>query len=110
MKTYFRDQRKMKGNSTQASVIVNCTTFSSDYFLELATARGITAGVCMHVLLIVVFVRAFESFLQRLFVYLTAFTVWYLAVQIMRIKPYTGLSQFCAAMGFLDQWATVLHL
>ena len=101
----------MMGNSTQASVIVSCTNFSSDYVLELATARGITAGVCMlltiPILLIVVFVRAFESFLQRLFVYLTAITVWYLAVQIMHIKPYTGLSQFCAAMGFLDQWATV---
>ena len=65
------------------------------------------------ILVIVVFVRAFESLLQRLFVYLTAITVWYMTVQIMRLKPvYTGSNpdQFCAAMGFLDQWATVCIL
>ena len=107
----------MKGNSTPSLVIVNCTNFSSEYFLELATARGITAGLCMLltvlILLIVVFVRAFESLLQRLFVYLTAITVWYMTVQIMHLKPvYTGRNpdQFCAVMGFLDQWATVCIL
>ena len=111
------DQRKMKGNSTPSLVIVNCTNFSSEYFLELATVRGITAGLCMLltvlILVIVVFVRAFDSLLQRLFVYLTAITVWYLTMQIMHLKPvYTGPNpdQFCAAMGFLDQWATVSML
>ena len=113
---FTSDQRKMKGNSTPASVIVNCTNFSSEYFLELATVRGTTDGLCMLlavlILVIVVFVRAFESLLQRLFVYLTAITVCYMTVQIMQLKPvYTGLSsdqlQFCAAMGFLGQWATV---
>ena len=47
------------------------------------------------------------TILQRLFVYLTAITVWYLSMEIMHIRPYTDLDQFCAASGFLDQWAGV---
>ena len=96
-------------NSIPATV--NCTNLSRDHFLGLAVARGISAGVCLSltvlILLIVVFVRAFESFLQRLFVYLTTITVWYLSMEIMHIRPYTGLSQFCTVSGFLDQWAGV---
>ena len=87
----------------------NCTNLSRDHFLGLATASRISAGVCLSltilILLIVVFVRAFESFLQRLFVCLTAITVWYLSVMVMHTMPYT--SQFCAALGFLNQWAGI---
>ena len=91
--------------------VVHCTNLSRDHFLSLATARGISAGVCLSltllILLTILFVRAFESVLQRLFVYLTAITVWYLSMEIMHIRPYTDLDQFCAASGFLDQWAGV---
>ena len=88
---------------------VNCTNFSRDDILRAAVARGVTAGVCTLlsalILFIVVFVRAFELFLERLFVYLTAITVWALAVGTMLVRPYTGLSQFCAVSGFLGQWS-----
>ena len=88
---------------------VNCTNFSRDDILRAAVARGVTAGVCTLlsalILFIVVFVRAFQLFLERLFVYLTAITVWALAVGTMLVRPYTGLSQFCAVSGFLGQWS-----
>ena len=88
---------------------VNCTNFSRDDILRAAVARGVTAGVCTLlsalILFTVVFVRAFELFLERLFVYLTAITVWALAVGTMLVRPYTGWSQFCAVSGFLGQWS-----
>ena len=63
----------MAGNSIPATA--NCTNLSRDQFLGLATARGVSAGVCLSltvvILFIVIFVRAFESVLQRLFVCLT---------------------------------------
>ena len=99
----------MEGNAIPATV--NCTNLSRDQFLGLARARGVSAGVCLSltvlILFIVILVRAYESVLQRLFVCLTTITVWYLAMEIMHIRPYTGLSQFCAAIGFFDQWAGV---
>ena len=96
----------MDGNS-----LMNCTNISRDEILRAAAARSITAAACLSVtaliLLAVVFVRAFEIFLERLLVYITAITVWALSMEIMHIRPYDGLSQFCAAMGFFDQWAAI---
>ena len=98
--------------STLIPATANCTNLSRDHFLGLAAASRISAGVCLSltvlILLIVLFVRAFESFLQRLFVCLTALTVWYLSVMVMHTMPYTtNTSQFCAVMGFLNQWAGI---
>ena len=104
------DKRELvDGNS-----LMNCTNISRDEILRAAAARSITAAACLSVtaliLLAVVFVRAFEIFLERLLVYITAIAVWSLSMEIMHIRPYDGLSQFCAAMGFLDQWAAICVL
>lgn len=89
---------------------MNCTNFTTDDILRAAVARGVTGGVCMLltilILFIVVIVRAFQIFLERLFVYLTAITVWALAMETIFVSwPYTGLSQSCAIGGFLTQWS-----
>ena len=100
----------MEGNSIPATA--NCTNLSRDQFLGLARARGVSAGVCLSltvlILFIVILVRAFESVLQRLFVCLTTITVWYLGTRLMElVHIWLGLSQFCVAMGFLNEWAGI---
>ena len=95
--------------------VVNCTNLTREYILELAMARSISAGVCLFVALVilvaVVFIRAFNTLLQRLFVCLTAITAWYEAVMIVCVRAYISTTaQICAITGFLNEWAGITFL
>ena len=108
----FRDHRM---ESDHLPDVINCTNLTRDHFLELALARSISAGVCLFVALLilvaVVFIRAFSTLLQRLFVCLTAITAWYQAMLIVCIRPYISTTaQICAITGFLNQWAGITVL
>ncbi len=63
--------------------IINCSNLTRDDYLRLAMVRTVSAGACFSVTLVifvaVVFIRAFGTLLQRLFVCLTAITAWHQA-------------------------------
>lgn len=95
--------------------VINCTNLTRDHFLTLALVRSVSAGVCMLVtvgiLVAVVLIRAFSTLLQRLFVCLTAITIWYQAMLIACIRPYVSFTtEICAITGFLNQWSGVTVL
>ena len=96
-----------------------CSNFTEKQFLRLAIAREATAAACFFAclltLVLIIFFRLFNSVLQRLFLYLTCSTLFYLIVLILEGEhifyyPYHGQKQVCEAVGFLAQWAASMEV
>ncbi len=90
--------------------IINCTNLTREQYMRLATVRTVSAGACFSVTLVifaaVVFIRAFGTLLQRLFVCLTAITAWHQAMLIACIRPYVSTTAaMCTIFGFLNHWS-----
>ncbi len=90
--------------------IIDCTNLTREQYLRLATVRTVSAGACFSVTLVifvaVVFIRAFGTLLQRLFVCLTAITAWHQAMLIACIRPYVSTTAaVCTIFGFLNHWS-----
>ena len=95
----------------------DCANISEAAFKSLSLARDTTAGFCLLLcfltLTLICISRSWKSIHERLFLYLTASTVFYLAVLTMHIEHYfhyTWQDRFCIAVGFLDQYSGSVQL
>lgn len=92
-------------------ISLNCTNFTVEQFRQLDLARGLSGATCLLVcivaFLLVLLYKAYKTTLQRLFLYLTAATCFYLSTIVLQIEHlfhYAGQEDFCVMLGFFVQW------
>ena len=92
---------------------MNCT---NTYRIPVLV-RGGTAGICLLLctlsLVLMLLNRAFQTFLRRLFLYLTIATMVRLAVLVLHIEHYfhfSGEDEFCEAIGFVEGYTGDIEL
>ena len=83
--------------------------FTREQEKQLALVYGVTAAICLVAccitLLLIVVYQAFRTTLQRLFLYLTvSVTIKLVAFTLQLDRAVDDNDQFCAFMGFLDQY------
>ena len=95
----------------QFDILHNCTNFTTHQLKNINLARSLSGLVCMAVVLlilvVIVFYKAYKTTLQRLFLYITAATVFEEAAFSLAIEHqfyYTSQDKLCTIYGFFLEW------
>ena len=101
----------------QFSSIENCTHFTIDELLSLNLSISIAGGVCFFISVLIIalliFYKAYQTLLQRLFVYLmvaTALRELSLLSLIEHYFYYAGQEEMCIAVAYFNHWTVALAL
>ena len=101
----------------QFSSMKNCTQFTSKELLSLNLSISITGGVCFYISLLVTLLlfyhNAYQSLLQRLFIYLmvaTSLMELSLFSLIEHFFYYEGQEGMCIAVAFFNHWTVAMAL
>ena len=96
---------------------MNCSKWPESQFRSLSLIQGLTAVVCLAlcilILLLVLCRKAFQSVLQRLFIYLIVSTMCYLAAVGLQGSHYFNYTdpddKLCEAVGFLNGYTAAVQ-
>lgn len=97
--------------------IENCTKFTGRELLSLNLSISISGGVCsllsLFIILLLFVYKAYQSLLQRLFIYLmiaTALREISLFTLIEHYFYYTGQDEMCVFVAYFNHWAVAMEL
>ena len=100
---------------SRSQFYLNCTNLTASHLENMNLSRGLTAAVCVVILLLMLVVlcvsKAYVSVIQRLFLYLILATIWRevcLTATLEHQFLYEHQDTVCSVLGFITHWSGLI--